>query len=119
MINYIPGMQVDEALLQDWDPAEGGALETDGDLKTRVTVDYQDERAMGGVFSQVKGRAEIIWPATEHAFVLEGEVTIHYHAENETHTYGPGEGWLIKKGERVTWTVTSDIFKKSYFLLPD
>ena len=72
---------------------------------------------MGGLFRQVKGRAEIIWPATEHAFVLEGEVSIYYHEEQKTVVYGPGDGWLIKKGERVSWTVTSDTFMKSYFLI--
>jgi len=119
MINYAPGMTVDPGRFQPYDPEAGGALETDGDLQTRVTVDFQSEISMGGVFRQVKGRAEIVWPATEHAFVIEGEVTIHYHAENETVTYRPGDGWLIKKGERVTWTVTTPTFMKSYFLLLD
>lgn len=119
MLNYAPGMTVEPARFQPYDPVEGRALETDGDLQTQVTVDFQNEAAMGGVFRQVKGRAEIVWPATEHAFVIEGEVIIHYRAENKTVTYKPGDGWLIKKGERVTWTVTTPTFMKSYFLLLD
>lgn len=117
MINYKPGMVADADRFQSYDPVAGGALETDGDLQTQVTVDFQNETAMGGLFRQVRGRAEIIWPATEHAFVIEGEVTIYYHEEDETATYRAGDGWLINKGERVTWTVTTPTFMKSYFLL--
>lgn len=101
MINYAPGMTVEPDRFQPYDPVAGGALETDGDLQTQVTVDFQNEISMGGVFRQVQGRAEIILPATEHAFVIEGEVTIHYHAENNTVTYRPGDGWLSNKGSAL------------------
>ena len=117
MINYFKGMQPEEAHFVPYDTADGGAQETSGDLKTEITVDLDDGTVMGGVFRQVQGKAEIIWPATEHAFVLHGEVTIHYHAENETVHYGVGDGWVIKKGERVTWEVTTPTFSKSYFVL--
>ena len=117
MINYRPGMEMSHLDFQPYDTAEGGALETDGDLKTEISVDHHDETSMGGLFRQVKGRAEIAWPATEHAFVIEGEVSIHYHAEDKTEHYGPGDGWIIRKGERVSWSVTSDTFVKSFFLL--
>ena len=73
MLNYVPGMTLDPDRFQPYDPEAGGALETDGDLQTQVTVDFQNETSMGGIFRQVKGRAEIIWPATEHAFVIEGK----------------------------------------------
>lgn len=117
MISYSRGMQPAEEKFVPYDAGEGGAIETSGDLRTEITVDIDDGTVMGGVFRQVKGRAEIIWPATEHAFVLEGEVSIYYHAENETVHYGVGDGWVIKKGERVTWEVTTATFSKSYFLL--
>ena len=116
MVNYTPNMAIAEDRFQAYDPKEGGALETDGDLKTEITIDFENDKCMGGVFRQVKGKAEIVWPATEHAFVLEGEVTIHYHDKNETITYQVGDGWIIDKGERVTWEVTSATFRKSFFL---
>ena len=119
MINYSPGMQVDPGRFQPYDAKDGGALETDGDLQTQITVDFQNGKAMGGVFIQVRGRAEIVWPATEHAFVLQGEVSIHYHASNETMTYKAGDGWVIDKGERVTWQVHTVTFMKSFFILLD
>lgn len=114
MINYFPGMQVDENKFVPYDTEDGGALETSGDLQTQIVVDFENEQSICGIFRQVKGKAEIIWPATEHAFVLEGEVTIHYYEENETVNYKPGDGWLIKKGERVSWEVKSPVFKSLF-----
>ena len=116
MINYIQGMQIDEGSFVPYDTKEGGAIKTSGDLQTQITVDIDNGTVMGGVFRQVKGKAEIIWPATEHAFVLEGEVTIYYHDEDKTVSYKAGDGWVIKKGEHVTWEVTTETFKNSYFL---
>ena len=119
MINYSPDMAIAENRFQAYDTKEGGALETDGDLKTEITVDIENDKCLGGVFRQVKGKAEIVWPATEHAFVLEGEVTIHYHENDETINYKVGDGWVIDKGERVTWEVTSPTFRKSFFIVLD
>ena len=117
MNHYTNDLNLDNRTFHPFDTEEGGALETSGDMQTEISVDFENDAAMGGLFRQVKGKAEIVWPATEHAFVLHGQVTIHYHRENEKKTYNPGEGWLINKGERVTWTVTSDTFVKSFFLL--
>ncbi|NKB35572.1 MAG: DUF861 domain-containing protein [Gammaproteobacteria bacterium] len=116
MINYSTGMTVAEERFQAYDTKEGGALETDGDLKTEITIDFENDKCLGGIFRQVKGKAEIVWPATEHAFVLEGEVTIHHHESGEKQTYKVGDGWIIDKGERVTWEVTTPTFRKSFFL---
>ena len=117
MVSYSPATEISPELFQSYDTKEGGALETDGDLQTQITIDFESKDAMGGVFKQVKGRAEIVWPATEHAFVLEGEVEIRYYDKNETIHYKPGDGWVINKGERVSWNVVTPTFRKSYFLL--
>lgn len=117
MIHYSEKMHIPVEDFQPYDPKQGGALEVEGDLQTQITVDFEDARAMGGVFKQKKGKAEIVWPATEHAFVLEGEVKVHYHKEDKTVHYKAGEGWIINKGERVSWEVTTPTFMKSFFLL--
>lgn len=60
-----------------------------------------------------------MWPATEHGFVLEGEVTITNVTSGKSVTYGPGDGWIIKQGTHITWEVKSDRFAKSFLAVDE
>lgn len=65
-------------------------------------------------FGTTKGVFRMTYPFNEHAFVVEGIVTLKNEATGETRTYGPGEGWFVEKGTPVLWTVTTDRFVKNY-----
>ena len=119
MITHTPGMTIPDSRFEPFDTTQGGAITMQHDMQPRLAVDFRSERAMGGIFRQTGGSAEIIWPATEHGFVIEGEVHIHYHRHGKTVVYRPGDGWIIEKGDRVTWNVVSPTFTKSFFLLLD
>ncbi len=116
MQSYGPAPSIDPATLEPFDTTAGGATRVDGDIDARVRIDFAEGDLVGGLFVQKAGRAEIVWPATEHAFVLEGEVMIDYLDSGETVRYRPGDGWIIRKGERIVWTVTTPRFVKSFFL---
>ena len=92
-----------------------GILKMDDGCDPKVRVDLDKNDMLAGVFTQNCGKVELIWPNIEHAFVLEGEVTIEYLDTNEKVTYGPGEGWVIEKGRHVLWEVKSPKFVKSFF----
>lgn len=119
MNTYAGGMDYDLDDFVPFDAEANGAISVTNDLEAMVRIDFDDEGCMGGIFRQVHGSAEIEWPATEHAFVLEGSVSITYHSTGDTVDYARGDGWIIKKGERVTWNVTSPHFAKSFFNRPD
>ena len=65
-------------------------------------------------FGATRGRFRMTYPFSEHAVVLEGEVTLTNEATGETRTYGPGGGWFVEKGTPVLWTVRTDRFVKNY-----
>ncbi len=113
--NYSSGETIDPATLVPFDTRANGAIKVEGDIDAKMRIDFEGDTAIGGVFTQKQGKVEIVWPATEHAFVLEGEVTILNITSGESRTYRPGDGWVIKKGEHVSWEVRSDRFTKSFF----
>ncbi len=118
MTSYYGGMDFDLEDFLPFDAEANGAISVSNDLEAMVRVDYEGEGVVGGIFRQVHGSAEINWPATEHAFVLDGTVSITYHSTGDTVEYSRGDGWIIAKGERVTWNVTSPHFAKSFFNRP-
>jgi uncharacterized cupin superfamily protein len=69
---------------------------------------------MGGIFEATTGTVEVTFPFTEHATILEGEVTIT-DADGNTHTYRPGDSYLIEQGQVVTWDVPGERVRKSFF----
>lgn len=68
-----------------------------------------------GYFAATRGVFRMTYPFSEHAVVVEGELTLKNEATGESHTYGPGEGWFVEKGTQVLWTVTTDRVVKNYF----
>ena len=65
-------------------------------------------------FGATRGVFRMTYPFTEHAVVLEGELTLTNEATGESRTYRPGEGWFVEKGTPVLWTITTDRFVKHY-----
>ncbi len=116
---YTSATDVLEGDFVPYDAEAGGAISIEGDIDPEVRIDFENATAMGGVFRQRPGRVEIIWPCTEHAFVVVGAVSITYLDRDETIEYGPGQGWMHSKGERIIWQTSSDPFVKSFFLLLD
>ncbi len=66
-----------------------------------------------GIFSATKGTFTMIYPFTEHATVLEGEVALTVNGET-TH-YHKGDSWFVEQGTAVEWEVLTDRFVKNYF----
>jgi uncharacterized cupin superfamily protein len=112
---YSSSEEINYSVFVPFDTQANGAIKVEGNINAKMRVDFEGENAVGGLFTQKPGKVEIIWPATEHAFVLEGEVTILYHDTGISKTYRPGDGWTIKRGEHIMWEVKSGRFTKSFF----
>lgn len=67
-----------------------------------------------GYFATVKGKFRMTYPFSEHALVVEGNVTLTDEHTGEATTYGAGDGWFVEKGTPVLWEVHSDRFTKHY-----
>lgn len=68
-------------------------------------------------FGVTRGAFRMTYPFSEHAVVVEGEVTLTNEATGESRSYGPGEGWFVEKGTPVLWTVTTERFVKHYLAI--
>jgi uncharacterized cupin superfamily protein len=60
---------------------------------TGARVDFQDGGMMAGIFEATTGTVRIHFPFTEHATILDGEVTIT-DEDGRAHTCRPGDSYL-------------------------
>ncbi len=89
-------------------------LEGEGNASGHLTHGTPETPLSAGFFAVSKSIFRMVYPFTEHAIVLEGEVTLKNEATGEIQSYRPGEGWMIEKGTPILWTVHSPRFVKHY-----
>jgi hypothetical protein len=116
MVVYSPrGGQVDETGMMSLGVPENlGGVTLEGSVEIFARVDYAHNGVTGGVFKATPGKVQITFPFTEHATILQGEVTIT-DGTGKRHTYKPGESYLIRQGEVVLWEVRGQPVLKSFF----
>lgn len=78
-----------------------GALPTEGDPQVAVAMIYgkPEDVFTCGLFSSTRGGFTMIYPFTEHATVLEGEVELTV-AGQEPIRFSPGDSWFVEQGNR-------------------
>ncbi|HEX7391092.1 MAG TPA: cupin domain-containing protein [Acidiphilium sp.] len=93
-----------------------GSESLDGDVKAfgAITHGTPDAPLSAGYFGCTQGAFRMVYPFTEHAVVLEGEVTLLNEATGDAVTYKPGDAWMIEKGTPVRWTIHTPHFVKHY-----
>lgn len=115
MIVYRPDAPVPDADLADLGAAEGlGGKVREGAPRISARFDLNERNITAGIFEATPGTVEITFPFTEHATILEGEVTIT-DASGQAHTFRPGDSYLIRQGEVVLWEVRGERLRKSFF----
>ncbi|WP_002629473.1 cupin domain-containing protein [Cystobacter fuscus] len=115
MIVYSPRRRVDESLLRPLGPPEdigGEVLEGNPVLSARV--DFSEQGMMAGIFKSTTGKVRIHFPFTEHATILEGEVTLTDETK-QTRTLKKGDSYFIRQGQTVVWDVKGKHVIKSFF----
>jgi uncharacterized cupin superfamily protein len=115
MIVYPYRSRTNDSDLVDLGPPENlGGKVLAGSPKISARVDFQNGNMLGGIFEATTGTVEVTFPFTEHATILEGEVTLTDEA-GESYTYRPGDTYLIKQGQVIIWDVQVDRVRKSFF----
>jgi uncharacterized cupin superfamily protein len=115
-INMFDYRQAQAAKADGWvpyDASANGASNFDGDPQSEVRIDFVVGKILAAEYRQQAASFDIQWQFTEHAFVLEGEVTITDLDTGKTVTYRPGDGWTIKAGSHTRWEVKTANFRKS------
>jgi uncharacterized protein len=95
---------------------ELGGRVLEGDVRLTLHVEYQHEGMAAGIFEATAGKVEILFPFTEHATILEGEVTLTDES-GLTRTLKTGDSYFILQGERILWDVKTPRLRKSFFNL--
>lgn len=96
------------------DPQSLGGKVIQGSPKISARIDFNENGLMAGIFEATTGKVEVTMPFTEHATIIEGEVTITDEFGN-FHTYQPGDSYFIKQGQVVIWDVPGQRVRKSFF----
>ncbi|WP_420548065.1 cupin domain-containing protein [Curvivirga sp.] len=72
-----------------------------------------DTPVSAGLYQATHGTFKVVYPFSEHATILEGEVILTDDSGNSV-TYGPGDSWFVSKGETIIWDIKSDFIRKSF-----
>jgi len=116
MIVYSPrGKPVSEAgFVPLGAPERLGGRVLEGNPEIFARIDYSRNGTTAGVFKATTGRIEILFPFTEHATILEGEVTLTDET-GQSHVYKAGDSYFIRQGQIIIWEVKGKQVIKSFF----
>jgi len=95
-------------------PADLGGRVIEGAPRISARIDFRQGNLTAGVFQATTGVEEINFPFTEHATIIEGEVTLTDQA-GLRHVYKKGDSYFIRQGEVILWDVKGDRVRKSFF----
>jgi uncharacterized cupin superfamily protein len=115
MVVYTPKKPVDKSTLVPFPPPEvlGGEVLT-GNPKLFGRIDFQQGNMLGGLFMATTGLIRVTFPFTEHATILEGEVTLTDET-GKSHKYKAGDSYFIRQGSVILWDVKGKYVIKSFF----
>ncbi|MCG2574098.1 cupin domain-containing protein [Acinetobacter sp. ME22] len=108
--------------LEDLD-AWGQITDLGGELLTEHNVDIFGKMTLGaptdaisaGYFGTKQGKYRLVYPFSEQAVIVAGELSITDESTGETHNYNAGDFFVAAKGTSTVWEVKSDFFIKHYF----
>jgi len=95
-------------------PEALGGKVLEGTPEIFARIDYAKGPVAAGLFKATKGKILIHFPFTEHATILEGEVTLTDEAGN-SHSYKAGDSYFIRQGQVIVWEVKGKQVVKSFF----
>jgi uncharacterized cupin superfamily protein len=104
----------DSELIDLGSPESLGGTIVSGDPKLSGRIDHHDGTAIAGVFQATRGDAQIRFPFTEHATIIEGAVGLTDEA-GRTHRLLPGDSYLITQDSSIVWHVAKSRVQKSFF----
>jgi uncharacterized protein len=115
MIVYSPkGKVSDDGFVSLGSPEGLGGKVLEGNPQIFARIDYARGPVAAGLFKATKGKIRITFPFTEHATIIEGEVTLTDEAGN-THKYKAGDSYFIRQGQVILWEVNGKEVIKSFF----
>ncbi|WP_120429755.1 cupin domain-containing protein [Acinetobacter baylyi] len=88
---------------------------TSVDVYGKMSLGGPTDAISAGYFGTTRGTYRLIYPFSEQAIILEGEVEITDESTGVTTTFKKGDLWVVDKGVSTIWNVKSDFFVKHFF----
>ncbi|HCH7477803.1 MULTISPECIES: cupin domain-containing protein [Acinetobacter] len=95
----------------------GEALDGSPNVKVfgKMSLGAPTDAVSAGYFGTDKGKYRLVYPFSEQAVIVVGEVAITDESTGITTTFKAGDFWVVEKGTSTVWEVKSDFFIKHYF----
>lgn len=96
---------------------DGEVLDDSPNVKVfgKMSLGAPTDAISSGYFGTEKGKYRLVYPFSEQAVIVFGEVTITDESTGVTTTFKAGDFWVVEKGTSTVWEVKSDFFIKHYF----
>ncbi|WP_233849495.1 cupin domain-containing protein [Paraburkholderia sp. HD33-4] len=96
--------------------ALGSQILGDGDVKAygKFTHGAPTDPVSAAYFGTSKGKFRLVYPFSEQATIVKGEVKITDESTGEARTFKTGDSWFVTKGTSTIWEVLSDEIVKHY-----
>ncbi|OAJ57123.1 hypothetical protein A6V36_32340 [Paraburkholderia ginsengiterrae] len=94
----------------------GGEILDGSDVQAfgKFTHGAPTDAISAGYFGTSKGKFRLVYPFSEQATLLAGEIRITDESTGETRHFRPGDTWFVTKGTPTVWEVIGDEFTKHY-----
>lgn len=87
---------------------------TSVDVYGKMSLGEPNDAVSAGYFATTKGTYRLVYPFSEQAVILVGEIEITDESTGITTTFKAGDLWVVDKGISTVWKVKSDFFVKHY-----
>lgn len=87
---------------------------TSVDVYGKMSLGGPTDAVSAGYFATTKGTYRLVYPFSEQAVILVGELEITDESTGITTTFKAGDLWVVDKGVSTVWKVKSDFFIKHY-----
>lgn len=118
LLAYSPAPIRDTSAFFSLTAEDTGAKILEGTPEASIRIDFIAGDMTAGLFMATRGKVEFTSRATEHATILEGEVTLTDES-GQTHDYQPGDSYFFTQGQVIVWEVKSERMIKSFFTNTD
>lgn len=90
-------------------------LEGEVEAFGKMTFGAPTDAVSSAYFGTTQGKFRMVYPFSEHATVLTGEVLLTDESSGLSTRYKAGDSWFVTKGTPVLWEIVSESFVKHYF----
>ncbi|GLR09348.1 hypothetical protein COO59_03990 [Mixta theicola] len=94
----------------------GGEIFAGGDVQAygKATFGAPTDPVSAAYFGTSKGKYRLVYPFSEQATLIDGEVHITDESTGIKTVYKAGDSWFVSKGTSTLWEVVSDGYTKHY-----